>query len=75
MFLVPIDPQSHELEWRNVFEMSSLREWADERNKKMEEIGINHRYYCDERKVEYCDESGRLIKSYHLCQKNPFRLD
>jgi len=74
MFLVPKDPLSHDLEWGNVFEVSSIMEWVDERNKKMEEMHINHRYFGDERSVDYRDGGGRLLKSYHICQKNPFRL-
>lgn len=75
MFVVPRDPKSHDLEWSKVFEVSSLKEWVDERNKKTEEMKINHRYWAlSEFTAEYCDGGGRILKSYHACEKNPFRL-
>jgi hypothetical protein len=74
MFVVPTTPYE-EHEWENVFEVSSLENWVEERNNKMTEMGINHRYWAiSERKAEYCDGSGKLIKSYLACEKNPFRL-
>jgi hypothetical protein len=73
MLVVPTTPygqHNHEA----IFEVSTLEEWVDERNKKMEEMKVNNRYWVlSERKAEY-RVNGKLIESYLACEKNPFRL-
>jgi hypothetical protein len=75
MFLVPKDPSSGDLEWDKVFEVPSVKAWIEDRNKRMEQMRSNHRYWdLSEFEAQYCDGGGRLIKSFHACEKNPFRL-
>lgn len=74
MFLVPTTPYG-ENQWNKVFEVTSLNEWADARNIRMEETGISHRYWVvTPARVEYCDGGGKLIMKYIACEKDPFRL-
>jgi hypothetical protein len=71
MLLVP-KTKHGDIEWDDTFEVESVKSWVDERNNKMKEMGINHRYWAiSEREAQYCDGGGRLIKSFHLCEKKP----
>ena len=74
MRIVPKTPDG-DLKWDESFEVESLESWADERNQRMTEMGLNHHYWAvSKMEVQYCDGAGKIIRSYHRCEVNPYRL-
>jgi hypothetical protein len=76
MFLVP-KTKFGEIKWDDTFEISvSLEEWAEGRNRQLRDMGIKNYWYSrvSNCQVNYHGHKDDETASYHVCEKNPFRL-
>jgi hypothetical protein len=65
-----------DLKWSETHEIESLEVFALNFNKRLIEIGVKGQRYSvvSKHQVDYRDADGKLIESYHACEKNPYRL-
>jgi hypothetical protein len=68
---------SGDIKWGEVFEVESLESYAKKRNRRINETLHTQRecfVVMSERLIERTDSSGRIIETYHLCQKTGGKL-
>ncbi len=65
-----------DIKWEETFEVKSLEHFAKEQEEGLKKMGITHRHFSvvSKSQVNCWDESGKIIETYHLCEKNPYRL-
>jgi hypothetical protein len=76
MHIVP-KTKDGEILWGQVFEVASLEDFAEQRESRMRELGVNNQHFgvMAPNRVEHWGEGGKVIMTYHLCTKErPHRL-